>query len=332
MSVDILSRRARGRSLVTFVVLALGAGGLVACSPTDEPTGGSSSRTDELSVLVANYDLSVERPQRMLVGLVTGDQRLVSFGQATFRFAFLGRDGATDQPVTKGDRVRAQWSPIPGQDLGTLPTTPRVVDGSDGTGVYIAPDVKFDKAGYWQLEVEGSLRGGTRRGEASFVVAEVAAVVDVGDPAPLTVNQLPGAVGIAPKAIDSRASPDGAVPDPALHRVTVAEALRSGRPTIVVVSTPVYCVSRFCGPITDFVAELAETYRDRANFVHIEVWSDFQTNTINKAAADWMFPDGAEDAFEPWVWLVDSDGVVSRRWDNVATASDVTAALAAEVG
>jgi hypothetical protein len=33
----------------------------------------------------------------------------------------------------------------------------------------------------------------------------------------------------------------------------VADAIAAGRPVMVVGSTPVFCVSRFCGPITDAV-------------------------------------------------------------------------------
>jgi len=44
---------------------------------------------------------------------------------------------------------------------------------------------------------------------------------------------------------------------------------------MVVVSTPTYCQSRFCGPITDSVSALAQRYGDRMAFVHLEVWKNF---------------------------------------------------------
>ena len=78
--------------------------------------------------------------------------------------------------------------------------------------------------------------------------------------------------------------------------MTVATAIASGRPTMVVISTPVYCVSQFCDPITDLVPLLAGEHQDRMNFVHIEVWRDFEAKTVNKAAAEWILPPGAQDA------------------------------------
>jgi hypothetical protein len=83
----------------------------------------------------------------------------------------------------------------------------------------------------------------------------------------------------------------------------------------------VYCVSKFCGPVTDMVQELAAEYGDRAEFIHIEVWRDFQGQVVNQAAADWIL---REDTLqEPWVFLVGADGRVAARWDNVATRQEI---------
>jgi len=41
-----------------------------------------------------------------------------------------------------------------------------------------------------------------------------------------------------------------------LHNISIAAATAAGRPAVVV-STPTFCVSRWCGPITDSVNELA---------------------------------------------------------------------------
>lgn len=60
-----------------------------------------------------------------------------------------------------------------------------------------------------------------------------------------------------------------------------------------------YCVSRFCGPITDTVQELAQEYGDRMDFVHLEVLKDFEANTLNKAAVEWIWPDRQGHPAEP---------------------------------
>ncbi len=69
------------------------------------------------------------------------------------------------------------------------------------------------------------------------------------------------------------------------------------------------------------VAELAADYGDRADFVHIEIWRDFQNRVINVAAADWLLRN--ENLTEPWVFFIDAEGVIAARWDNVATRGEI---------
>src|ERR671911_1927382 len=181
-------------------------------------------------------------------------------------------------------------------------------------------------------EVTAVLDGRTQWATAAFEVADRTHVPVPGDPAPRTENPLPGDPDVPPTAVDSRAGDDGTVPDPELHATTVADAIAAGRPVMVVVSTPVFCVSRFCGPITDAVQELAQRYGDRMDFVHLEVWRDFEAQELNQAAAEWIWPDQQGDAAEPWVFLVGADGNIVQRWDNVATEASLARAVETVVG
>ena len=186
--------------------------------------------------------------------------------------------------------------------------------------------VGFDEPGTYEVTVMADVDGlGEVSGSGAFIVAAEHQVPDVGDPAPASQNLTVDDHGDAPlSAVDSRAD-GGSVPDPALHDTTVAEALEAGRPTVVAVTTPVFCVSRFCGPITDEVAVLQETYGDRAEFVHIEVWRDFEAGELNEAAAEWIqTPEGGN---EPWIFLVGPDGTIQARWDNVLDLSELETML-----
>lgn len=145
--------------------------------------------------------------------------------------------------------------------------------------------------------------------------------------AAVTENAVAGAAGIDTRSIDSRAAGDAPLPDPELHAGTIAAALEAKRPLMVVVSTPTYCQSRFCGPITDSVSALATRYGDRMAFVHLEVWKNFDDNEVNKAAAEWIYPPGTKDPREPWVFVVGRDGRISHRFDNVATDAELEQAV-----
>ena len=275
---------------------------------------------------VASYDLEVERPQRFLLGVLTADNEVVGGGTVEIAFGYLGTKEAPIEESTIDFEVDADYILLPGQQ-GAPPSAPEIVDPSRTAGVYRARDVVFDRPGFWGARVEVTLDGKKQVADTAFEVVADSAVVEVGDPAPRTVNHLPGAEGVPVKAIDSRAEDDGTVPDPELHSTTVADAVAAGRSTVVVVYTPVYCVSRFCGPITDEIANLAGEVGDEVAFAHLEVWRDYEERALNKAAAEWIYPEGAAGANEPWVFVVDSTGVVTHRFDNVASASELGAAI-----
>jgi hypothetical protein len=188
--------------------------------------------------------------------------------------------------------------------------------------VYSANPVAFEIDGTWQVEVEADLGGGdVRTATAAFQVLAEPLVPAPGQEAPRTENLTIGSKGAPAVAIDSRAETSGGIPDPELHETTIAAAIEARRPVLAVFATPVYCVSRFCGPITDMVVGLGNEYGDRAAFVHVEIWRDFQNQVVNKAAAEWVLRD--DDLTEPWIFLIGADGRIVARWDNVATAQEI---------
>ena len=85
---------------------------------------------------------------------------------------------------------------------------------------------------------------------AAFEVLADSAIPAPGDQAPLIRQPLANDAAVDPKSIDSRAASDRPIPDLELHDITIADAITAGRPTVVVISTPTFRVSRFCGPIT----------------------------------------------------------------------------------
>lgn len=73
------------------------------------------------------------------------------------------------------------------------------------------------------------------------------------------------------------------------------------------------------------VASLSKEFGKDIDFIHIEVWRDFEKQVLNKGAAEWIYR--GEDAAEPWVFVIDGDGVIIERLDNVATADEIRAAI-----
>lgn len=309
-------------ALLGLLAAACGGGGgdgqpAAGSSPTPTGEGGTG-----LTVQVASYDVAVSPEARLIAGLLTPSNRLIGGGEATMSFAYLGEQGASGQPEP-GPTTTAHFLPLPGKEPGQELTRPTVLQGDAGVGVY-ETTVALDRPGFWQVTVQAEVDGSTRQGSGAFQVLPEHLVPAVGDQALATQNLTMDSE--APEvAIDSRAGSDGEVPDPELHSTTVAQALEAGRPVVLVISTPVYCVSRFCGPITETVQELAGIYGDRAAFVHVEVWRDFQSKEMNPAAAEWIQTE--QGGTEPWVFLIGGDGTITARWDNVLDEAELTSLL-----
>lgn len=294
---------------------------LVACGGSGEeadPRGEGQLEGEELVVQIANYDLAAGEESRVIAGVLTQDQLFVSHGEVDMAFFYLGTEEGQGT-AQEGPTATGEFLPIEGEPQ----EGPIAAPATSGRGVYGA-DVTFDKAGFWALELTAEIEGEARSGRSVFEVLEEHRIPAVGEPALRTENRTLES-DVPPAAIDSRAQDGEKIPDPSLHEMTIAESIRRGEPVLVVFATPVYCVSRFCGPITDMVEDLQKDYSDRANFIHIEIWYDFQDQAVNEAAADWLFVD--KDLTEPWVFLIDGKGQIVARWDNVATRGEVEAEL-----
>ena len=288
---------------------------LVACGGDgDEPSGpGEGTREgEELVVQAANYDLVAGEESRFIAGVLTQDQLFVSYGEVDLEFFYLGTEqgqGTAEQ----GPTATGEFLPIEGDPDQEGPIA---APASSGRGVY-SGQVTFDKAGFWAVELSAEIEGERRSGRAVFEVRDEHIVPAVGDDAPRTKNRTLDS-DVPPEAIDSRGDP---IPDKSLHEMTIVESIERREPVVVVFATPVYCVSRFCGPITDMIEALQKRYSDRANFIHVEIWFNFQDQAVNKAAAEWLLVD--QDLTEPWVFLIGADGKIVARWDNVATEDEI---------
>lgn len=308
------------QTLVVLVALALSSCSAPASTP--QPTGPG------IVAEVASYEMVVGQPGRLLVALLTADNRWLSFGTVPVRFEFLGDGSGSVSPTAVPPPATAAFLPIPGSPDG-VGASPELTLPADGRGVYAVEPVTFERAGYWRVIADGSLTDGRSfEADAAFSVLQRPLIVSVGDAAPRTDNPIVGSPGVPLSAIDSRATDAAGVPDPELHSTTIAAAIAAGHPALVVFSTPVFCVSRFCGPVTDLVADLAAKYGDRADFIHIEIYRDFQAGEVNQAAMDWLMPPTG-DLREPWTFLIGADGRIVASWDTVVTRSEIEPLLQA---
>ena len=280
-----------------------------ACSSDDQPppATGPSGNTSGMVAVAASVDLYTGDPQRVDLGLVMPDNSFVSFGTVDVSFSLVGDAAqASEQP---GPTATAVFVPTYGTPERS--SRPVVTQPNEGRGVYEATGVVFDTAGVWVAEVTADVEGlGRQTAQASFAVQEHPSLPAPGDRARPTENLTVHSKGVPLAAIDSRAATKGAIPDPELHRWTIARAIAEGRPALVVFATPVFCVSRFCGPVT------------------VEIWKDYDRQVLNRAAIDWLqMPNG--DLTEPWLFLIGADGTIVDRWSSMWSEREVEAELEA---
>ena len=297
---------------------------------TDEPSPSVSvDEPQQVSAIMASTDHYVDAPQRVGLGLVLSDNRLVSFGSVDLRFSYVG---TADQPQDPepGPAATAVYVPTPGTpNEGSAPT---VTQPSEARGIYVAEDVSFDRAGFWQVDVIADVGDlGSQRTSTTFPVTDEPVLPAPGQPAletrNLTIHDERLPAGATLGSIDSRAVETDEVPDPELHEWTIADAVEQHRPALVLFATPVFCTSLFCGPVTDDFEGLAQRFADRAVFIHVEIWQDFDEQAITQAAADWLYRDG--ELTEPWMFLIDADGTIVDRWAVLFDDEQVAAELEA---
>ncbi|HMO53570.1 MAG TPA: hypothetical protein PJ994_03625 [Tepidiformaceae bacterium] len=179
-------------------------------------------------------------------------------------------------------------------------------------GYYVTVD--FPHAGPWGFTVEATLKDGTKgTTSVGFRVFEKPNMPAPGQAAYRSDN-------LTKHDVADISEIDSGVPLNDLHDVKIKDAIEAGRPLVIVFSTPAFCTSRFCGPVNEEVETLHEKYRDDVDFVHIEVWRNFNRQQMNPTAREWLiWPDGS--LREPIVYVVDKDGIIFDRWEGPVAAN-----------
>ena len=180
------------------------------------------------------------------------------------------------------------------------------------TGFYGA-QVEFPEAGNWMVAAAIDLDG--RRAVGQGAVAVAAKV-----PAAVGTKAKPLATPVATSAAGRKkiCTRDPACP---LHAISLDDALAAGRPTVLNFGTPLLCSSQMCGPVVDEQMVVAGKLGDKASFIHVEIYPSRNTAKPVKAMTDYGF------TTEPWVLVIDRDGVIRDRSEGPVTAGQIEDAL-----
>jgi hypothetical protein len=305
------------RLLAPFVAFAILAAG---CSAGGDPTAPPGPGSGDPSACA-----STPEPAADVVSAWSGEQSPSIFpqiinpsgtlacGQNRFMFSFLD---ASNTPVAAPDRTVT----VAFTDLGSGTDTPdRTVDATfvwaieDSVGIYVA-NVDFPTAGLWGAAFQtAGPDGATETIRMPFDVQPTSTTIAVGDRAPasdtLTLDDVGGDV--------SQISTDDE-PVTAFYETSVADAIAAKQPFVLVFATPKFCVSAQCGPTLDRIKPIAAAHPDMT-FINVEPYElqsvDGQLQPVLTGDPAQLTPVAAANewklAAEPWVFVVNGDGVVT---------------------
>lgn len=279
-----------------FILTTLG---LAACSTTSPPPEaegvGVAEGASALQIVLVSADFAVGEP----------------------RISFAVFDGSSTATDVAGIRVNALEL---GEDLSATDQAPAWSGDATGYTDYEVPywviTPRLERPGYWGMIAEITRDDGTTT-RADFVVEVQAdsSAPAVGQPAPLSENRT---LATVPDIALLSSAND---PDPAFYQLTVAQAVAAGQPTVVGFLTPAFCQTKWCAPVLDSLEAARDETGGEVQYIHIEVYDDFQKLSLVKEMAEW----GLES--EPWVFVLDGEGRVVARFSGPLSPTELLGAL-----
>lgn len=266
------------------------------------PTLTRDATTDgDIQVVLATSEFVVG-PNRVALGILENNVPIADAAQTQVNTRFYRIDG--EQAMLVGEEAARFYG-----------------EGLDQRGTFIVHPT-FDRAGQWGLEVEAQRAGRPATTQRLGVtVRERGSAAMVGMTAPRTHTPTSAQVK------DLKTISSATKPDPRLYELSVEQAVTSGKPSLILFATPGFCQTQVCGPGVDVLISLADTFGERINTVHVEVYQyPFEQLRFVGAMREWGL------LTEPWLFLVGADGTILNRYEGGITVDELRPDVEAVVG
>jgi hypothetical protein len=323
-------------ALAAVLLAACGPAGTGApASPSPDAPGATAAATSPTTAACApavdpgpggypGWPVPGQAQEAAAIPIVVSSERVV--GPNRFLFAIVDE---ASRPLAAPDvAVEARFF-----DLSADPARPVAVVGAayldpgNGRGLYRAA-VDFPCPGPWGLELAVRLPDGETTPRTIFEVHESSATPAIGAPAPRSESLT------AETPEELAAISTDREPDPDLYRVTIAEAVTSGRPSVVFFATPAFCQTATCGPALDRLKAVAGDYRERVTFVNVE---PFELHMTPNGPQPLLSAEGQVQPVaavlewgirvEPYLFVVDADGNVAAKLEGAFDEAELRTAL-----
>ena len=122
----------------------------------------------------------------------------------------------------------------------------------------------------------------------------------------------------------------------AFYETSVADALAARKPFVLIFATPKFCASAQCGPTLDRIKPIAAAHPD-VTFINVEPYQledvDGQLQPVLSGDPPAVTPAPATNDWrllaEPWVFVVDRDGIVRSSLLLIFSDEELETAIAA---
>lgn len=276
-------------------------------NPLAEPEHEWTVRTEssELDIILATPDLA---PGVRRFAIVITD----SNGVVPLPFVNLTSylySGTVDEPGERPEQsetVGSQFYPFP----------------YGGRGIHVA-QFNFTQPGTWGVEARlPRADGSIEYVEVLMPVGAATESVDVGDEPPRSTNRTIADVS------DIAELTTGSMRNPELYQTTVADAMDSGKPTVVVFASPAFCTNAVCGPQVEVLSNISDQFGEQANYIHVdlfenpqEIQGDLSRAILSPLLEEWGL------VSQEWSFVLDREGVITGRFENFAPESELVDSL-----
>jgi hypothetical protein len=250
-------------------------------------------------------------------GTFTPGTRRLAFGLNASSGAFIYAPTAVYIAKSAGAPARGPF--LAPADPMTVPAADRSAQNAGPGGIQAIYGARLPIPGpgtYTVLSITRTSKG-LIGAPGEIAVAKSSPIPDVGQRAPDIATDTAATVAGNISLLTTRRPPEQ------MHSVSLRQVLGK-KPIALLFSTPQFCVSRVCGPVTDVTVALQHEFGGRITFIHEEVYAHNQPKAGLRAQMK---------AFhlqtEPWLFTINRRGIITARLEGAFGTTELAQALRA---
>ncbi len=289
---------------------------LIACSyihPADAKSTETISRPDRaplvngprspegLQIILGTGDLGVGMNRFAFV--ITSPRGFITESTVGITTYFIPHEGKSTEIEQQAEAIYQPWP-------------------YGNRGMYTT-NLEFDREGTWKAVIAIPRSTGIfHKADLIFEVKPVTTAPAIGD---MAIGSLTRTLSDV-ESISELST--GSLQDEDLYKISLAQAINSGSPTVVVFASPAFCINAVCGPQVEILQQLKDLYNNQAHFIHIdfyenplEIQGDLNKAQISPAVLEWSLP-----SIE-WTFVINNSGIIAARFEGFATLDEISDAL-----